>query len=97
MADDRPTVGFFGDLDDPWVASIAEALPHLDERVHRPEALPDELPVCGLAVVHRAILGPSDADRLIDWRRAGIRVILWSALRFVPAISNARPNPPTCC
>ena len=76
MADDRPTVGYFGDLDDPWVASIADALPHLDQRRHRPGALPDEPPECDLAIVHRAILGPSDADRLAGWRSAGTRVIL---------------------
>ena len=76
MAEERPTLRFFGDLVDPWVAAIADALPSLDGRDHCPDLLPDGPPGCAIAVVHRAILGPTDSDRMADWRKDGTRVIL---------------------
>lgn len=59
---------FVGDLGDPWVASIASALPAGSARLHCPDALPDAWPLHALrapvVVVHRATLGPADLDRL---------------------------------
>lgn len=76
MADDRPSVRFFGDLGDPWVVAIADALPGLDSRNDTPYSLPDLVPDCDVAVVHRSGLGPGDAIRLVDWRKRGTKVIL---------------------
>jgi hypothetical protein len=67
-------VGFIGDLSDPWVVAIADAL-STSRAVHRvdhtgplpawPFEAPD--PPCA-AVIHRHKLGPPDARRLEEWR-----------------------------
>jgi hypothetical protein len=62
---------FVGDLDDPWVVAIAEALPRA-HRLHRPGDLPETWPVEGrmpsAVIVHRAILTPTDAHRIVRLR-----------------------------
>lgn len=58
---------FAGDLDDPWVAAIAGALPRA-LRIDCPGDLPDAWPVDGrtplAVVVHRSVLNPADAIRI---------------------------------
>lgn len=81
----RP-VRFVGDLDDPWVVSIADALPDWTARRHFPGDLPDgfadpsipgESP--GVVVLHRAVLTTHDAEQ-VACLRAGreppLRVVL---------------------
>jgi CheY-like chemotaxis protein len=71
-----PSVWFVGDLDDPWVASIAEALPAGSRRIACNHDLPDDWPAASsrvlgaprVIVLHRALLGPCDADRLARLR-----------------------------
>ena len=62
---------FAGDLDDPWVAAIAEALPRA-HWFHRPGDLPETWPVDGrmpsAVIVHRAILTATDAQRVARLR-----------------------------
>ena len=62
---------FAGDLDDPWVAAIAEALPRA-HRFHRPGDLPESWAVDGrmpsTVIVHRAILTATDAQRVARLR-----------------------------
>src|SRR5947208_9286516 len=62
---------FAGDLGDPWVAAIAEALPRA-HRFHRPVDLPEPWPVDGrmpsAVIVHRALLTPADAQRIVRLR-----------------------------
>jgi hypothetical protein len=68
-------IWFVGDLSDPWVASIADALPasyaivRIDSAAEpapgRPLGL-DHPP--RLIVVHRQTLAPGDAERLTEWR-----------------------------
>jgi hypothetical protein len=62
---------FVGDLDDPWVVAIADALPRA-HRLHRPGDLPETWPVEGrmpsAVIVHRAILTPTDAQRIVRLR-----------------------------
>lgn len=67
-------IGFIGDLDDPWVAAIADALA-ADRRVHRvrcvgplPERPFVEAAFPPAVVIHRHKLGPADAQRLEAWR-----------------------------
>jgi len=76
MPPSKPSARFFGNLGDPWVVAIADALPDLARREDCREALPTGPPDCEIVVVHRAILGPSDADRLADWRKLGTKVVL---------------------
>ncbi len=42
---DRATIWFAGDLDDPWVAAIAEALPRDAFRIDCPDDLPEAWPI----------------------------------------------------
>jgi CheY-like chemotaxis protein len=71
-------VGFIGDLDDPWIAAIADAI-STSRTVHRldctgllPEHLFEKLPPPRAIVIHRHKLSPRDADRIAEWRaRAG--------------------------
>ena len=64
---DRAT-WFAGDLDDPWVVAIADALPldalRLDCPGDLPEAWPIDRPTPFALVVHRSILTPTDAQRV---------------------------------
>jgi hypothetical protein len=66
-------VWFVGDLDDPWVAALAEALPIGSRRMPcaggLPDDWPDELAASRVApapvlVLHRALLTAFDAERL---------------------------------
>ncbi len=62
-------VWFAGDLDDPWVAEIAEALPRetfrLDCPADLPEAWPIDRPTPAALVLHRSNLTATDAQRLM--------------------------------
>jgi hypothetical protein len=74
------SVWFVGDLDDPWVGSIADALPANTRRIACAGDLPDDWPGSARVVVlHRAHLTPLDADRVARLR-AGVgptpRVVL---------------------
>ena len=64
---DRAT-WFAGDLDDPWVASIAEALPRDSLRLDCPDDLPETWPIDRptpfALVLHRSTLTATDALRL---------------------------------
>jgi len=68
---DRP-IWFAGDLDDPWVAAIAEALPRAARRLDCPDDLPDPWPADGpgpgVVVLHRPTLTATDALRLARLR-----------------------------
>jgi CheY-like chemotaxis protein len=65
---DRAT-WFAGDLDDPWVVAIAEALPRdtlrIDCPVDLPEFWPIERPTPFALVLHRSNLTLTDAQRLL--------------------------------
>jgi hypothetical protein len=71
-------VGFIGDLDDPWIAAIADAI-SAGRQVHRVQCAghlphwPFEPPRLPRAVIiHRHSLGGADVERLREWRtRAG--------------------------
>ena len=73
---------FAGDLADPWVAAIAEALPRGARRIPCAGNLPDtwpEGPGPRTLVLHRPYLTPPDADRLRGLRERGAmppRVVL---------------------
>src|SRR4051794_7547261 len=61
------SVWFLGDLGDPWVAAIGDALPSDSARISCPGDLPDDWPIGDgprVVVVHRSFLTPGDADRL---------------------------------
>jgi hypothetical protein len=64
---------FAGDLDDPWVASIASALPgpalQLQCAAELPATWPDSLRHVELVVVHRAVLSGEDIERLRALRK----------------------------
>jgi hypothetical protein len=68
MEESGPLVLFAGDLDDPWVAAIASALPEAAIRVNCPDELPVDWPVSGrrveTIVLHRAFLTAADAERI---------------------------------
>jgi hypothetical protein len=71
-------IWFVGDLSDPWVATIADALPasHGIVRIDSAGELPpgrtlDLDPKPRLIVVHRRTLAPRDADWLKEWRPQG--------------------------
>ena len=77
-AGDRP-VWFVGDLDDPWVASLADALPAGTHRIACAGELPSvwpgeeaasavDLASPRVVVLHRAWLSPLDAERLARLR-----------------------------
>jgi hypothetical protein len=59
---------FAGDLDDPWVVTIAEALPRDTFRIDCPADLPDAWPIDRptpeVLVLHRSTLSPTDAQRI---------------------------------
>lgn len=76
MADAEPSVLFLGDLDDPWVAAIAEALPRRSAREHCRDALPADPPAAGVVVAHRGVLTPPDGEALRRLRERGTRVLL---------------------
>jgi hypothetical protein len=67
-------IGFIGDLDDPWVAALAESLSasRAVHRVHHAGPLPawpfEATHPPRAVVTHRHKLGPSDARRLEEWR-----------------------------
>ena len=76
-AADHP-VWFVGDLDDPWVASLADALPAGTRRIACAGDLPDDWPGAArrlprVVVVHRAWLSPRDAERLARLRAGSAR------------------------
>ena len=64
---DRP-IWFAGDLDDPWVVAIADALPRGTTRIDCPVDLPDPWPIDRASpialVVHRSTLTATDAQRI---------------------------------
>ncbi|MGE3819487.1 MAG: hypothetical protein AB7I30_08630 [Isosphaeraceae bacterium] len=70
----RPRVWFLGDLDDPWVVALADALPPPwpSRRVHCPSDLPHDpfgpLGPADVLVIHRAVLTNHDAERISEWR-----------------------------
>ena len=69
-----PAPWFAGDLEDPWVAAIAEALPRGARRIPCAGDLPDawpEGPGPRTLVLHRPALTPPDADRLRRLRERG--------------------------
>jgi hypothetical protein len=76
MAIDTPAVHFFGDLSDPWVVAIADALPTDTKRDDCPASLPEETPTATILVVHRALLGANDGNILRKWREHGPHIIL---------------------
>jgi len=59
---------FVGDLDDPWVRAISEAMPHASKTLSCPEELPDAWPegltTARAVVLHRPLLTPSDEKRV---------------------------------
>ncbi len=71
-------VGFIGDLDDPWISAIADAI-STSRPVHRldctgylPERPFEQVPTPRAIVIHRHKLSPRDAERIAEWRtRAG--------------------------
>ena len=71
-----PTIGFSGDLDDPWVEEIARALRDFEPTPYDPDgaSLPPEAfdPEHGpdVLVLHRSRLSPADVARLEELRRA---------------------------
>ena len=72
MNDPGHSVWFVGDLDDPWVAAIADALPQEVARRACAGDLPDEwldaTSAPGTLVLHRALLTPHDAEWLATLR-----------------------------
>ena len=76
------SVWFVGDLDDPWVAAIADALPDAVRKScpgGLPESLFDVAQPPTTVVLHRAILTPRDAERLARLkgaRKPSPRVVL---------------------
>jgi hypothetical protein len=73
---DRP-VWFVGDLGDPWVASLGEALPAGTRRIAAEGGLPEDWERAGggpepprVVVLHRPLLTTTDARRLARFRSA---------------------------
>lgn len=70
--DSGRSVWFAGDLDDPWVTAIADALPAGAVRVpcpgDLPEALADPASAPEVLILHRAVLTRHDAERLTRLR-----------------------------
>ena len=62
-------IWFAGDLDDPWVLAIAEALPRETLRLACPDDLPESWPIDRptpfAVVLHRSNLTATDAQRLV--------------------------------
>jgi hypothetical protein len=73
--DPRPAVAFLGDLRDPWVASIAAAIPGPVRRVSAagelPVSWPEEVAAYGLVVLHRAIPTRREAEGLARLKARG--------------------------
>ncbi len=71
MEETDRSVWFVGDLDDPWVADLAAALPAGTRRFACPADIPENLPGGAEAprvlVLHRSHLGALDAERLSRW------------------------------
>ncbi len=71
---DDEHVWFVGDLDDPWVVAIADALPASTTRLHAPDDLPEPFvprmgePAPAAIVLHRAVLTRRDAARIGRFR-----------------------------
>ncbi len=68
-----PDLWFLGDLNDPWVAEIADALPAATNRVDCAGDLPDAAfgpSTAGVLVLHRSTLGRHDVERLKAIRSA---------------------------
>jgi hypothetical protein len=83
MDDPRADILFVGDLDDPCVSAIADALPASALRLNTPSDLPDTWPELASTirslVIHRSILTAPDAERLRRLRNSaggGPRVVL---------------------
>ena len=76
MHDDTASIHFFGDLSDPWVAEIADALPEYAGRTDCPDSLPLVLPSADILVVHRANLGSHDGEILRSGWENGSRIFL---------------------
>lgn len=74
MDSPEPEGLFLGDLDDPWVAAIAGALPRGTRVVPCPGDLPEDWPdlakTARFLVLHRAIPRLADAERLRRFRQA---------------------------
>ena len=78
------SVWFVGDLDDPWVVGIADALPRavvrrVDCAGEWSDGLLHDLPDPATLVIHRALLTRQDAERLARLRKersTSLRVIL---------------------
>ncbi|SIO09206.1 hypothetical protein SAMN05444166_2401 [Singulisphaera sp. GP187] len=77
------SIWFVGDLDDPWVVAIVDALPRAVLRVNCAgewsDGLLHELPDPATLVIHRTLLTRQDADRLARLRKdraTSLRVIL---------------------
>jgi DNA-binding response OmpR family regulator len=70
----RGTIWFFGDLSDPWVVSIAGALPAgrtltlFDGAAELPTGAAEASQAPRLIVIHRQRLLPGDAERLKEWK-----------------------------
>jgi hypothetical protein len=72
----RSPVWFLGDLDDPWVASLADSMPAGSRLFDSAGDVPDDWPEAAHAlnppplaiVLHRANLSPHDAERLARLR-----------------------------
>jgi hypothetical protein len=77
MNDSHGPIWFFGDLSDPWVMAIADALP-LSQGVTRfdcgaelPRGPADAGCPPRLILIHRQRLVPGDAERMKEWRALG--------------------------
>jgi AmiR/NasT family two-component response regulator len=74
MDDSHGAIWFLGDLSDPWVVAIADALPvspgvtRIDCSSELPSGPADAGRSPRLIVIHRQRLVPADADRLKEWR-----------------------------
>lgn len=75
--------GFVGDLDDPWVRAIADALPENTARFacsgDLPATFPEDAAAVGTLVLHRAHLSLGDCERvrrLRTRRGTSVRIVL---------------------
>jgi hypothetical protein len=85
-------IGFIGDGDDPWVASIADAIA-TGRPVHRVNGngtLPDrpfgEAGLPRAIVIHRHRLGAADAERLKGWRAGAGSTVPYMVLCVSPFV-----------
>jgi CheY-like chemotaxis protein len=77
----RRAIWFFGDLDDPWVVSIADAIPAGSsvQRVDCSAQVPERpfaagRPPC-LVILHRSRMTAQDCERLRTWRDRGAAAV----------------------